>query len=235
MSLLWFLVTDWEMGLFYWLQIMSFLWLWYPMRTMGLSLPAEDHESVVALGIRLWRSWGSVANASGVWWGWRYPTANNGLFYRLHIMSLLWLQVSACEQWGCLHLLHIMSLLWLQVCVCEHGVLLAAHWGPMRLEDLICDNGIVFTGCTLCVAVASGIRLEQRGCFQQLHIMSLLWLWYPTANCGCFQLLHIRSLMRLKVSDCEQGVVLSCCALGIAEVKMTTGRDCHCICGASRI
>nr|URZ92392.1 hypothetical protein [Klebsiella pneumoniae] len=44
-------------------------------------------------------------------------------------MSLLWLQVSACEQRGCLHLLHIMSLLWLLVCVCEHGVLLAAHRG----------------------------------------------------------------------------------------------------------
>nr|QTX13933.1 hypothetical protein [Klebsiella pneumoniae] len=37
-------------------------------------------------------------------------------------MSLVWLQVSACEQRGCLHILHIMSLLWLQVCVCEHGV-----------------------------------------------------------------------------------------------------------------
>mgnify|MGYP000177819327 FL=1 len=52
-----------------------------------------------------------------------------GCFHRLHFMSLLWLQVSACEQRGCLHLLHIMSLLWLQVCVCEHGVLLAAHRG----------------------------------------------------------------------------------------------------------
>ncbi|HBY7709251.1 TPA: hypothetical protein MI706_26950 [Klebsiella pneumoniae] len=47
----------------------------------------------------------------------------------LRIGSLMRLEVSDCEQRGCLHLLHIMSLLWLQVCVCEHGVLLAAHRG----------------------------------------------------------------------------------------------------------
>nr|UHA80380.1 hypothetical protein pKpn33002_00243 [Klebsiella pneumoniae] len=32
------------------------------------------------------------------------------------------LEVSDCEQRDCFHRLHIMSLLWLQVCVCEQGV-----------------------------------------------------------------------------------------------------------------
>nr|QTX13917.1 hypothetical protein [Klebsiella pneumoniae] len=34
--------------------------------------------------------------------GFWYPTANNGVVFTLqYIMSLRWLQVSDCEQWGC--------------------------------------------------------------------------------------------------------------------------------------
>ncbi|HHF8623589.1 TPA: hypothetical protein ACPTWB_005006, partial [Klebsiella pneumoniae] len=60
--------------------------------------PAAHHESAVASGNRL---------------------RTTGLFHRLHIMSLLWLLVTDCEQRGCFHRLHIMCLLWLLVSDCE--------------------------------------------------------------------------------------------------------------------
>ncbi|PXH05979.1 hypothetical protein DMQ00_26695 [Klebsiella pneumoniae] len=56
---------------------------------------------------------------------------------------------------------------------------------------------------------------ELRGCFQLLHIMSLMWL--QVSDCeqgGCFQLLRIRNPLRLKIYDCEQG---SYCICGAAS------------------
>ncbi len=57
MSLLWLLVSDWTTGCFHRLEIMSFVAL-VSHGTTGLFSPAAHHESVVASGIRLQRSWG---------------------------------------------------------------------------------------------------------------------------------------------------------------------------------
>ncbi|RRE94305.1 hypothetical protein EAO17_29075 [Klebsiella pneumoniae] len=68
----------------------------------------------------------------------------------MHIMSLLWLLVTDCEQRGCLHLLHIMSLWWLRHPTADklRGVNLLRIGSLMRLEVSDCEQRVVFTSCT---------------------------------------------------------------------------------------
>ncbi len=203
---------------------MSFLWLWYPM-----------NNGVV---FTCWRSWvcGGFGYPtaeklrvscwpSGVWWGWRYPTANNGLFspaahYESAVASGISLNngvvFTSWTSWVCCGFRYVSANMGFYL------LRIGGRWGR-RIWSV--NNGIVFTGCTLCVAVASGIRLNNVVVFNSCTLWvccdsgirlrtavvfncctSGVWwglgIWLRTR--GCSQLLRIRNPLRLKTTTANR-------------------------------
>ncbi len=182
---------------------------WDPIWTMGLYSPAAHHAVVVASGIRLQTSWGVIAMHWESEWGWRYPTANNGVVHRLHIMSLQWLWYPIANNGLYSPAAHNESAVASGIRL-NNGVVFTG-WKLWVSVALVSDanNGVVFTCCTSWVCSGFGYPTAEKLRGLACYALGVWWGWrYPTVNNGVVSpAAHYESAVA-SVSDANMGFSL---------------------------